>query len=200
MSKFTHIIGIDESGRGPLAGPVFLGAVCMRRANLHYLEHHFVGLKDPKRMTAKQREEWFVVLKEAEERRIFQVSVTFSSHATIDAHGIVPAIRFALHRASRRIKAPRDTTRVLLDGGLRAQRTFLNQTTIVRGDSKEPLIMLAALAAKVTRDRYMRRLHVEYPQYAFDQHKGYGTALHYTALQKYGPSPVHRRSFLGGLQ
>lgn len=199
MRKCTHIIGIDESGRGPLAGPVFLGAVCIQRENVHYLKQHFEGLKDPKRMTPKQREEWFSVLKKAESDGILQISVAFSSHTIIDKYGIVPAIRLALHRAGRRIDAPRETSRVLLDGGLKAQRTFAEQTTIIRGDSKEPLIMLAALAAKITRDKYMRRLHKEYPAYAFDQHKGYGTTLHYKALQTFGLSPVHRQSFLKGV-
>jgi len=98
LQKYTHIIGIDESGRGPLAGPVVLGAVCVSRENMHRLRRRFRGICDPKRMTPRQREKWFTILKKVEGEGIVSVSVSFSSHTVIDKYGIVPAVRFALGR------------------------------------------------------------------------------------------------------
>ncbi|MBI1999397.1 MAG: ribonuclease HII [Parcubacteria group bacterium] len=196
MRKYTHLIGIDESGRGPLAGPVVLAAICVERRHLHRLMRRTAGLKDPKRMTEKQRGEWFDALHEAEEDGLLRSAVASAGNSVIDARGIVRAIRSALQRAVRKLGVPRAKTLVLLDGGLTAQRTFTDQATIIRGDSIEPLIMLAALAAKVTRDRIMVRQSARYPRYDFHKHKGYGTRAHYAVLDRIGPSAIHRRCYL----
>ncbi len=184
------IIGIDEAGRGPIAGPVAVGVV--RAPKDFKFFSVFPDLNDSKKLNAKKREHICSRLKDIPE--IFY-AVQFSSAKVIDEKGIVRAIQEALAGALKEV-VEKEECEIVLDGGLRAPSRFKNQKTIVRGDQTEPAIMLASVVAKVSRDRLMARYARQFPQYAFETHKGYGTPAHYKALKKYGLSSIHRRSFI----
>ncbi len=184
-------MGIDEAGRGPLAGPVAVGVVMVpARFDLTLLD----GVRDSKQMTELGREIWFEKLRILETHGL-RYSVQFSSAKFIDTYGIVPAVRAAMARGLRALEAPPMRSTVLLDGALRAPKHFVDQTTIIKGDETEPLISLASIAAKVKRDRLMHKLALKYPDYGFEVHKGYGTKAHKKALEIYGLCDMHRRSF-----
>jgi len=188
-----HSIGIDEAGRGPLAGPVAVGVVLFpKNFNWRLLR----GLRDSKQLTALAREEWYARLLVLRREHNVQFAVSFSSARVIDARGIVPAVYAGISRALARLEANPKHCEVRLDGALRAPARFKRQQTIIRGDEKEPAIMLASVAAKVRRDRLMRRYAKKFPDYNFDIHKGYGTKAHRAAFKRLGPSPIHRHSFL----
>jgi len=198
--KRQHLIGIDEAGRGPLAGPVAVGVFAVRDKNALKL---FRGVKDSKQLSEKQREEWFSVIRAYRKSGEVAYTVSFSRAGTIDTKGLSYAIYSALNRSLRRLeKAGCDCSRskILLDGSLHASLRYPNQRTIIDGDSKEPIIALASICAKVLRDRRMKKLAREYPHYGFEIHKGYGTAAHYRAIRKHGMMPEHRRSFLKGIK
>jgi ribonuclease HII len=186
MVKWT--IGIDEAGRGPLAGPVAVGVFAVPAT---FDREHLVGIRDSKTLSEKKRNEWYDILTTLPGARW---SVMFSSAEHIDTHGIQHAVRDALARGLVDVVAPYDAT-ILLDGSLFAPREFTQQKTIVRGDATEPLISAAAILAKVTRDRHMVHMHTEYPAYGFATHKGYGTVAHRDAIRRLGPSLAHRTSF-----
>lgn len=200
-TKYKHIIGIDEVGRGPLAGPVAVGAVFV------YAEHHkkvtklFPIVKDSKKLSAKKRGEWLVKIREAEDAGFLVTAVSFVSASVIDKKGIAPAIRAALKQAIKSVsrKDGPSYVKVLLDGGLRAPAEYENQETIIKGDEKELAIALASIVAKVARDARMINLGKKLPEYGFEKHKGYGTRAHYMAIKKHGVTPHHRRSFLKGI-
>jgi ribonuclease HII len=184
------VLGVDEAGRGPLAGPVAVGIV-LAPAGLD-IAKVFPGVNDSKQLSEKERERIFELLKAQNKVRW---CVRYASHATIDSKGISYGIRAAVARGVRLLApAPRDV-RVLLDGSLHAPEEYA-QETIIGGDASEPIISLASIAAKVSRDRLMKRLAKIYPEYLFEKHKGYGTALHYAMLEKYGPCAIHRRTYL----
>ena len=187
-----YVIGIDEAGRGPLAGPVAVGAV-MVPADFDWsvLE----GVRDSKKLSEKKREEFFVRAVELQESQTLHFAVSTSSVAYIDRYGIVPAIKRALAEALSRFKIEPTDCRVLLDGSLSAPAEYVYQETIIGGDDTEPAISLASIMAKVTRDRLMKRLSPKYPEYDFHVHKGYGTLAHRSAIQMYGLSEVHRTTF-----
>lgn len=186
------LVGIDEAGRGPLAGPVAVGVVVVpRQFNLKLLR----DVRDSKQMSELGREIWFEKIRILSEQYGLRHAVEFSSAHYIDTYGIAPAVRAAVARALRALEVNPNESHILLDGALRAPRRFLSQETIIRGDESEPLIALASIAAKVRRDRLMRRLSVRYPEYGFEIHKGYGTKAHREALTKHGPSDVHRITF-----
>ena len=187
------LVGIDEAGRGPLAGPVAVGAVMVARDFDWAL---VAGAKDSKQMTPKSREVLYIKMSELRESGELDFAVEFSSPSMIDTYGIVPAIKSALARALRRIQeATPLECEVRLDGNLKAPVEYVRQTTIIRGDQSEPIISLASIAAKVERDRLMMRFAMKYPEYAFEAHKGYGTAAHLVAIRDYGLSAIHRRTF-----
>jgi ribonuclease HII len=194
-----YVIGIDEAGRGPLAGPVSLAVVAWEARRDRELKQWFVGVKDCKQLSEKQREEWRAKLKSAEREGLVKIAASFASNAVIDEWGIMLAIRLALARALRRLALPPAQCRVLLDGSLRAPRQYQDQETLIKGDEREPIIALASIVAKVRRDRLMTRLAREYPGYGFELHKGYGTRAHYAAIKKIGRSPLHRQTFLTNL-
>lgn len=187
--KFKYLIGIDEAGRGPLAGPVAVGAVISKKCSLKILN----GIKDSKKITAKKREEWDKII-----RFNFITAVSFASPFLIDKIGIVKAIDTALKMVIKNIlkKSGRKFSEChfLLDGSLKAPQNY-SQETIIRGDEKIPLISAAGIAAKVARDKKMVNLDRKLPQYGFKMHKGYGTYLHYNMLKKFGLSLHHRKSF-----
>lgn len=187
------LLGVDEAGRGPLAGPVSVGVVLIPEG--FDVAREFPGVADSKKLTEKKREKLFEMLIARVVRGDVRYRVEMESAETIDREGIVPAIRRALDRAVNALAPDAALVHILLDGSLRAPTEY-SQETIIDGDDLVPLISLASIAAKVTRDRHMLELAGQYPEYGFEKHKGYGTKAHYEALAKYGPSAIHRRSFL----
>lgn len=189
----AYLVGIDEAGRGPLAGPVAVG-VARVEAGYDVLAA-FPGLNDSKKLSEKKRDMLYEILKEESRKGNVYIKVCLSGERMIDAEGIVYAVRDALTRGLTTLLPDPAHGHVYLDGSLHAPAAY-TQETIIGGDGKVPVIMLAALAAKVTRDRCMVRLGAEYPQYGFELHKGYGTKAHREALAIHGISPAHRRTFV----
>lgn len=194
--EYKYIIGIDEVGRGPLAGPVAVGAVLIYAKHYRRVEKLFPVIKDSKKLSAKVREEWFVRIREAEETKFLITSVVFVAPSVIDKKGLSYAIRTALEQALDSIEHDTDNVKVLLDGGLRAPAYYKDQKTIIKGDERELAIALASIVAKVTRDARMVKLGKKFPAYGFEKHKGYGTRAHYAAIKKHGIISHHRKSFL----
>ena len=188
-----YVIGIDEAGRGPLAGPVSVGAVLLP---FRFNKRAFKGIKDSKQLTLDQREKWYTFLQKEEQKGSLKYAVSFSDASVIDRRGIVPAIRQALARCLHKLNADPSECLILLDGSLKAPPEFTFQKTIIRGDETEVPISLASVAAKVERDRRMVRLAKRYPAYKFDLHKGYGTLTHRTLIRKLGLCDLHRRTFI----
>ncbi len=182
------IIGIDEAGRGPLAGPLSLGIVAIKRDASRSI---FRGIKESKQLTALQRELWFEKLK-----GICEYAVSLTSHTVIDKEGLSRAVKKAIAKGLQRLNKNPHECQVLLDGLLHAPEEYSNQKTIIGGDASTPIIAAASIMAKVTRDRHMIRLAKKFPAYGFERHKGYGTKAHYLALKKHGACELHRKSFL----
>lgn len=180
---FTAVCGVDEAGRGPLAGPVCAAAVILPQGLV------IEGLNDSKKLSEKKREMLYDKVTES----ALAWSVAFASEAEIDEINILQATFLAMKRAVEGLLVKADYA--LIDGN-RMPPLDINGETVIKGDSLSMSIAAASIIAKVTRDRLMLEIDKEYPQYLFSQHKGYGTALHYEMLEKYGISPVHRRSFL----
>ncbi len=187
------IVGIDEAGRGPLAGPVAVGAVKVYK--LDKFKKLVRGVRDSKKLSAEAREGWYKLAIEARQRGELDFHVALVSERVIDKQGISPAIRLGIKRCLTKL-AVESGDQIFLDGSLRAPAEFKHQQTIVKGDEKIAVISLASICAKVTRDRKMVSLAKKFPKYGFEVHKGYGTRAHYTALRKYGLTEAHRRSFL----
>ena len=181
------ICGCDEAGAGPLAGPVYAAAVILP------LGADIPGLDDSKKLTEKKREALFPVIQE----RALAWSVALVDAAEIDRTDILSARMKAMQLAIDGLAKRPDFA--LIDGNRDRGRTAaiaVPHRCVVKGDSLSASIAAASILAKVSRDRYMEAMAEKYPQYQFDRHKGYGTRLHYELLDAYGPSPIHRRSFL----
>lgn len=177
------ICGVDEAGRGPLAGPVCAAAVILPP----HIE--IPGLDDSKKLTDKRRRELLPLIKE----KAIAYGVAFADHKEIDDINILQATFLAMERAIAQLPVKPDIA--LIDGN--RQKDFgIPVETIVHGDSLSASIAAASVLAKVTRDDYMLQMAQDYPQYAFEVHKGYGTKAHYAALTEFGPCPIHRMSFL----
>ena len=177
------ICGVDEAGRGPLAGPVCAAAVILPP----HIE--LPGLNDSKKLTDKRRRELYPMIKEA----AVAYGIGFASHEEIDEINILQATYLAMERAIAQLRVSPD---LLLIDGNRAKDFGIPAQTVVKGDSLSASIAAASVLAKVTRDDLMLEAAKEYPQYGFEVHKGYGTKAHYEALTGFGISPIHRRSFL----
>jgi ribonuclease HII len=186
-------IGIDEVGRGPIAGPVAVGAFVFLNNKANKI---FRGVKESKQLTEKKREGWFAKIENAKKEEHVDFRVSFQSEKVIDKKGLSYAIRTALSVSINSLNMNPNSAFVLLDGGLHAPLEYKNQKTIIKGDEKEVVIALASICAKVLRDRYMNKMGKKHPKYGFESHKGYGTKKHYEAIQKFGLLSVHRRSFL----
>ena len=180
---FRVVCGVDEAGRGPLAGPVCAAAVILPP----HLE--IPGLNDSKKLTDKRRRELYPIIKE----QAIAYGIGFASHEEIDEINILQATYLAMERALAQLSVKPDLA--LIDGN-RAKDFGLPVKTVVHGDSLSASIAAASVLAKVTRDDLMLQQDELYPQYGFGIHKGYGTKAHYEALRTYGPSPVHRMTFL----
>jgi len=177
------ICGVDEAGRGPLAGPVCAAAVILPRG----LE--IPGLNDSKKLSDKRRRELMPIIKE----QALAYGIAFASHEEIDEINILRATFLAMERALAKLQIKPDLA--LIDGN--RQKDFgINVETVVKGDSRSANIAAASVLAKVTRDDYMEAMALQYPGYGFEIHKGYGTKAHYDALRNLGPSPIHRMTFL----
>lgn len=192
----AYVIGIDEVGRGPIAGPLCVGACLMSRTEAHRFGKTIFGIKESKQLAPDKREEWSRMLHLAAKEGECKLSTVFVSERVIDTQGLAFALRRAIGKVLRKLDVKPEECEVLLDGGIKAPESFIFQQTIIKGDEKEPLIASASIVAKVRRDRYMTRLSKRYPDYGFESHKGYGTKRHYEALKEHGISKVHRRSFL----
>ncbi len=188
-----YIVGVDEAGRGPLAGPVAVGVIRVEEGFDIFAA--FPGLNDSKKLSEKKREALFLLLQEEIKKRTVAATVHLASAAKIDAHGIVPAVRGALATGVRKLLSNPTEGTVFLDGSLKAPKEY-EQKTIIGGDGKVPAIMLASIVAKVTRDRYMKKVAEQFPQYEFELHKGYGTKRHYELIRAHGSCAIHRQTFL----
>ena len=177
------ICGVDEAGRGPLAGPVCAAAVILPP----HLE--IPGLTDSKKLSDKKRRELFPIIKE----QAIAYGIGLASEKEIDEINILQATYLAMERALEQLSVKPDLA--LIDGN-RSKDFGLPVKTVVKGDSLSMNIAAASVLAKVTRDDLMVKAAEEYPQYAFEIHKGYGTKVHYAALTEHGPSPIHRMTFL----
>jgi ribonuclease HII len=177
------ICGVDEAGRGPLAGPVCAAAVILP-PNVE-----IPGLNDSKKLTDKRRRELFPIIKEL----AIAYGIGLATHEEIDEINILQATYLAMERALAQLSVKPELA--LIDGN-RAKNFGLPVETVVKGDSRSASIAAASILAKVTRDDLMLESAGEYPQYQFDVHKGYGTKAHYAALTEFGPSPIHRMTFL----
>lgn len=183
-----------------MAGPVAVAIVAVPTMSRRVLKDSndlgFGPLRDSKHLTPSRRESWFAWLKKQQARGRLRFTVSLVGEKTIDQKGIVVAVKTGIRRILHRLKIRPGQCQILLDGGLKAPAKYKNQQTVIRGDSTVTIIMLASIAAKVRRDRRMRRLAKRYPGYGFEIHKGYGTRVHYAALRRRGLSSLHRRSFL----
>lgn len=177
------ICGVDEAGRGPLAGPVCAAAVILPP------NAEIPGLNDSKKLSDKKRRELYPVIKE----QAIAYGIAFADHNEIDEINILQATFLAMERAVSQLSVKPDLA--LVDGN-RAPNLPLPVKTVVKGDSRSANIAAASILAKVTRDRLMEELDATYPAYGFAVHKGYGTKRHYEVLREFGASPVHRATFL----
>ncbi len=200
MQKIKYVIGIDEVGRGPLAGPVLVTAALIPSKFVKKIPNKKIPLRDSKKLSKAHREEWFKFLTK-------HLSVRFAyayiSPQRIDEINIREASNLAASRACekllKRFPLTSKETPIFLDGGLyldyAPKLSKFSQKTVTRGDQKIPAVQCAAIIGKVIRDRKMVKLHEQYPQYGFDAHKGYGTQKHCQAIRTHGLSKVHRRTF-----
>ena len=187
---YVRVCGCDEAGAGPLAGPVYAAAVILP------VEAEIPGLDDSKKLTEKKREALFPLIQE----RALAWAVAWVDAAEIDATDILSARMKAMQLAIDQLEPPADFA--LIDGNRARGRSSAIVTPhrcIVKGDSLSASVAAASVLAKVSRDRWMVQAAEDYPEYQFQKHKGYGTKLHYEMLRIYGPSPIHRKSFLKNL-
>ncbi|MBE6801105.1 MAG: ribonuclease HII [Ruminococcaceae bacterium] len=180
---YTVVCGVDEAGRGPLAGPVCAAAVILPP----HVE--IPGLNDSKKLSDKRRRELFPIIKE----QALAYGIALADHKEIDEINILQATYLAMERAISKLQIRPEAA--IIDGN-RAKDFGLPVETVVHGDSRSASIAAASILAKVTRDDYMLEQAKEYPQYGFEIHKGYGTKAHYAALEAHGACPIHRLSFL----
>ena len=180
---FQLICGVDEAGRGPLAGPVCAAAVILPR------DIEIPGLDDSKKLTDKRRRDLYPLIKE----NAIAYAISMVDHAKIDEINILQATLLAMEQAIAQLPVKPDLA--LIDGN-REKDFGVPCQTVIHGDSLSASIAAASILAKVTRDDHMLQMGQTYPQYGFDVHKGYGTKAHYAALTQHGPSPIHRMTFL----
>ncbi len=180
----TLLCGVDEAGRGPLAGPVFAAAVVLDPARIPE------GLNDSKKLSEKKREALFDQICE----QALSFGIAEATVEEIEEHNILQATFIAMRRAVEKLSV--DPQLILIDGNRVPDGLTAPAQYVIKGDALSASVAAASILAKVSRDRVMLQLAEQYPQYEFPKHKGYGTALHYERLAQYGISPIHRRSFL----
>lgn len=195
MKSCNYILGIDEAGRGPLAGRVFVGAVLLPKKHKNLFSDIPAPLRDSKKLTQTQREAWMAWMKKKE---IIWTKSAISSR-TIDRINISRATQRAAQKSYEKITRQTSVKKlyVIADGAIKVviekRHVFKNEP---KADETYPAVSLASIVAKVHRDREMQRLHKKFPQYGFDRHKGYGTLAHRNAIKKHGPCKIHRLTFI----
>ncbi len=180
---YNFVCGVDEAGRGPLAGPVFAAAVILPKDTI------IEGVNDSKKLSEKKRESLFDIIKE----KALAYSIASASEEEIDQINILQATFLAMNRAIDNLSVKADFA--LIDGN-RMPELSIDAKTIIKGDSLSMSIAAASILAKVSRDRFMKQISEKYPVYHFEKHKGYGTALHRKLILEHGPCEIHRKSFL----
>ena len=180
---YQSVCGVDEAGRGPLAGPVFAAAVILRPGQV------IEGVNDSKKLTEKKREKLFDIIRE----EALAYNIECATVAEIEEINILNAAMLAMKRAVEGLDIPADYA--IIDGN-KTPPIEIPCEAVVKGDARSMSVAAASILAKVARDRLLVRYAEKYPEYGFEKHKGYGTKLHYEMIEKYGISPVHRRSFL----
>ena len=181
---FKIVAGLDEAGRGPLAGPVVAAAVVVLDfKNIKNIK----GINDSKKISKKNREKFYKILTNSPN---IKWGIGIVSEKVIDKINILEATKLAMAKSIEKL----NPDFLLLDGNFKI-KSIIPQQSIVAGDQKVISIVMASIIAKVTRDKIMQKMHKKYPQYGFDKHKGYGTKLHFATLEKFGPCVIHRKSF-----
>lgn len=189
------VVGIDEAGRGALAGPVAVGAVLVVKG---FNWNQVSGVADSKQLSPKKREAIFAIAKKLEKAGKLKTAVALVSEKIIDKKGITHAVRIGIERTITGLACKPERTYIKLDGLLKAPAKFKHQKTIIKGDVTEKEISLASIMAKVTRDRYMVKLAKKHPKYGFEIHKGYGTEKHRKNIKKQGLGVMHRTTYCRG--
>lgn len=199
MKNFKCVVGIDEVGRGPFAGPVTVCTVAMPYEYYQKNKSKWRGLTDSKKMTKTSRELWSDIVHNLKTKKEINFSIVNQAAHAVDKLGISNAIRKCIALGLDELQLDPEDTLILLDGSLKAPKEFIKQKTIIKGDSKEKIISMASVIAKVNRDSFMQKLHKKYPHYNWAQNKGYGTREHRENILKYGITPQHRKSYLKNL-
>lgn len=181
---FDIVCGVDEAGRGPLAGPVYAAAVILP------VDLEIEGLNDSKKLSEKKREQLFDIIKE----KAVAYSIGFADEKEIDEINILNATFLAMKRAVDGLSVKPDYA--LIDGNRYPKIGGVTEEIVIKGDAKSMSVAAASVLAKVSRDRYMLEMARLYPEYCFEKHKGYGTKLHYEKINEFGVSPIHRKTFL----
>lgn len=192
--KINYPAGLDEAGRGPLAGPVVAGAIMIKTKSFSLFP-----VRDSKKLSARKREELFKILTNHPE---LEWGIGIVSEKVIDRINIFEATKLAMKKALKSLekKLKKESVNFLiLDGNFRLDNVGISQKSIVKADEKVFSCAAASIIAKVTRDRIMEKYHKKYPVYCFNKHKGYPTKLHFRLIKKHGASPIHRKSFRLGL-
>jgi len=187
-SGYNLIGGVDEAGRGPLAGPVVAACVVIDK-NFKIDSADLAMVADSKKLTPKKREKLFSIIRE----KVLAVEIGVVDNLTIDKINILQASFLAMRRAIKKLKVEPDY--ILVDGNFKIPKLEKPQTAIIGGDAKVFCIAAASIIAKVSRDWMMTEIDKQYPQYEFIKHKGYGTKAHFAKIAEYGPCPLHRFSF-----
>ena len=186
---FNLVVGLDEVGRGPLAGPVVAAAVLIKANSKILLE----GINDSKKLSEKQRNYFYKILTDSKN---IKWGIGIVSEKVIDEINILQATKLAMQKAVKQLqkKINKKIDCLILDGNFKIKYD-VSQKSIIKGDQKVISISAASIIAKVTRDRIMEKFHKKYPQYGFNKHKGYGTSLHIEMIKKHAPCKIHRKSF-----
>jgi ribonuclease HII len=195
-NNYKYIVGIDEVGRGPLAGPVMVGAFGVASIDSEKVLAVLSGITDSKKVSEKKRMSYVEKIKELQKQNLVMIAVAGVSANVIDAKGIVPAIKSALASSLKKLNLNPQDVFVYLDGGLFAPPEYMHQETITKGDSKIWQIGAASVVAKVLRDQKMIDYGKKNPQYGFEKHKGYGTKKHVQAIKEFGVLDIHRVSWI----
>lgn len=191
--KERWVIGVDEAGRGPLAGPVAVGVACVPE----HFDFSLVGdVRDSKQLSEKARERVYREAVKLRRQGVLDFTTVLTPVVVINERGIVFSVQSGISRAIARLKRNPEEVSVRLDGLLRAPKHFIDQKTITGGDRTEKAIALASILAKVRRDRYMVRAAKKYPKYQFEVHKGYGTKMHRDLIVAHGPCGEHRTLYI----
>ncbi|MEZ4103263.1 MAG: ribonuclease HII [Candidatus Paceibacterota bacterium] len=194
--KYDYVVGIDEVGRGPVAGPVYVCALMIEAQKLEeFINSTGLPLRDSKKLTEKMRKKWFDKIQEYAKLGFLKYVVSSASSSEIDSKGIAVCIKASAQASVLKLNLDKEKTKVFLDGGLSVSSDFI-QETVIKGDENIPVISLASIVAKVLRDEKMEDYAKKYPEYLFEKNKGYGTKAHLDAVKKFGLTELHRKSFL----